>query len=134
MQTSSILPTNINRFDLPERFSFFFYNKIDTLRAKIDSIVVPTDSQPLFSHMPTNCNFNCFKPLVCDELYCIINNYPIKTSPIDPLPKALFKASIDILLPSLLHLINLSLSSGIFPDSMKLANIRPLIKKIISRP
>ena len=37
--------------------------------------------------------------------------------------------SIDIFLPHLVHLINASLSHGVFPDALKKANIIPLSKQ-----
>ena len=48
---------------------------------------------------------------------------------LDPWPTFLVKDCVDILLPSITKLVNLSLSQGIFPGSFKKAVVTPLIKK-----
>ena len=45
------------------------------------------------------------------------------------MPTHLFKQVVDILVPSLTKLVNLSLGSGAFPDAFKLALVSPLLKK-----
>jgi hypothetical protein len=54
---------------------------------------------------------------------------PTKSCSLDPWPTALLKDCIDILLPSLTKLVNLSLSTGVFPNDFKKAIVTPLIKK-----
>jgi hypothetical protein len=39
------------------------------------------------------------------------------------------KELLPVLAPSLFRLVNLSLSTGVFPDEMKLALVTPLLKK-----
>ena len=49
---------------------------------------------------------------------------------LDPIPTKLLKENIDIILPVLTKMVNLSLQSGVFPDEWKLALVIPLIKKL----
>ena len=49
---------------------------------------------------------------------------------LDPAPTWLVKKCIDLLLPVITNMINLSLSYGCFPDAWKCALIRPLLKKL----
>lgn len=47
----------------------------------------------------------------------------------DEIPITLIKENISVLKKPLTHIINLSLSQGIFPDKFKIASIKPLFKK-----
>ena len=54
---------------------------------------------------------------------------PTKTSPLDILPTPLLKTSADVFAPILARLANMSFTSGRFPESLKLAQVLPLLKK-----
>ena len=49
-------------------------------------------------------------------------------SPLDYLPTPVFARLLPYLTPLVINIINLSLSSGKFPDVLKCAHVRPLIK------
>ena len=53
---------------------------------------------------------------------------PSKTCDLDPLPTSILKKCIDLILPAIHHIANLSLSLGYFPDALKKACVTPLIK------
>ena len=53
---------------------------------------------------------------------------PSKTCDLDPLQTSILKKCIDLLLPAIHHIVNLSLSQGYFPDVLKKACVTPLIK------
>ena len=59
----------------------------------------------------------------------LIKHAPITSCKLDPLPSSLFKDCIHELLPILTKIINLSLSTGHFPDHLKEACVLPLLKK-----
>ena len=61
-------------------------------------------------------------------LKAIIESIPSKTSNLDPLPISILKKCIDLLLPAIHHIVNLSLSLGYFPDVLKKTCATPLIK------
>ena len=48
---------------------------------------------------------------------------------LDPVPTWLMKDHLESLLPSITNIINLSFTTGTFPDSMKSAIVTPLLKK-----
>ncbi|KAK3708823.1 hypothetical protein QZH41_007175 [Actinostola sp. cb2023] len=52
-----------------------------------------------------------------------------KSCALDPVPTTLLKDSLGVLLPTITHLINLSLKQGVYPDLFKKALIRPALKK-----
>jgi len=54
---------------------------------------------------------------------------PSKSCVLDIMPTNIFKKFIDLFLPYLTGLINLCLSSGVFPISCKHAVVMPLLKK-----
>jgi hypothetical protein len=51
------------------------------------------------------------------------------TCALDPLPTKLVKQYIPELLPLLMHIINLSIATGEFPQEWKTAFVVPLLKK-----
>ena len=53
----------------------------------------------------------------------------MKSCILDLLPATLLKQHVDLLLPIILKIINLSLESGHFPSSLKTAVLSPLLKK-----
>ncbi|KAJ8050421.1 hypothetical protein HOLleu_03625 [Holothuria leucospilota] len=54
---------------------------------------------------------------------------PTKSCELDPIPTSLIKHCIKDIVPFLTCVINKSLGSGVFPTDLKLAYIRPLLKK-----
>ena len=59
----------------------------------------------------------------------IIKNSPTKSCLLDPVPTFLLKDCVDILLPSITKLINLSLVDGVLPQQFKKAVVTSHIKK-----
>ena len=72
--------------------------------------------------------FRKFEPLSLAGLTAIIESMPSKTCDLDPLPTNILKKCINLLLPAILHIVNLSLSLGYLPDFLKKACVSPLIK------
>jgi hypothetical protein len=64
----------------------------------------------------------------------MVDKCPANSSFADPIPTNILKKIIHVLAKPFASLINLSLSSGVFPDSMKLASITPLLKKASLNP
>ena len=52
-----------------------------------------------------------------------------KSCSLDPMPTPLVVECLDVLLPVVSRMINLSLQTGSFPDTWKHADIRPRLKK-----
>ena len=70
-----------------------------------------------------------FSPVTESELKTIILKSKPTSCSLDPIPTPLFLQFLDDLLPTLTVIINSSLSSGIFPSSLKTAVVKPLLKK-----
>ena len=59
----------------------------------------------------------------------IINTSPSKSCDIDPILTALLKEILPSVITILTEIINKLLTSGIFPESLKVALVKPLLKK-----
>ena len=120
----SILPSCTDDKSLANRFGSFFIDKINKIRntfRKCTSKCVPQERKP-----PSFSSFQLVSEL---EVHKFIKDSPSKTCSLDPWPTFLVKRCIDILLPSITKLVNLSLQDGVFPEPFKIAIVTPLIKK-----
>ena len=71
---------------------------------------------------------NTFEVLSLADLKSIITSMQFKTCELDSLPTPILKCCLDVLLLRILHIVNLSLLSGIFPTEFGHACIVPLLK------
>lgn len=78
--------------------------------------------------MTVSC-FSEFYLLSESEVFDLITASSKKSCPLDPIPTKLLYECIDVLLPSITKIINLSLDSSYFPRTWKRALVRPLLKK-----
>ena len=121
---STVLPSFEDEKSLANRFGSFFIDKIKKIRNTFkytQSQVLHSDKEP-----PT---FSSFQVVTDTEVLKCIKESPSKTCSLDPCPTHIVKQCIDILLPSLTKLVNLSLKNGIFPNPFKQAIVTPLLKK-----
>ena len=120
----SILPDNTNEKALSEIFGTFFRDKITRIRNSFVGFsklkIQPDVSPPLF---------NNFHPVTETEIRKAIISSPSKSCLLDPWPTFLVKECVDVLVPSITKLVNLSLSQGVFPSQFKKAVVTPLLKK-----
>jgi hypothetical protein len=63
------------------------------------------------------------------EVTKLIESSPVKSCSLDPLPTQLLKKCLVVLVGPITDIINLSLSTGAFPSSLKHGIITPLLKK-----
>ena len=123
-KNDSVLPESDNDKTLSETFSSFFLDKITRIQNTFHRNTYPSvapDEPPL--------SFNDFKVIGSDEVRKLILSSPTKSCMLDPWPTYLVKEYVDILLPSITKLVNLSLIQGVFPGDFKKAVVTPLIKK-----
>jgi exonuclease III len=118
------LPTYTSADSLVNTFAQFFTDKIHVIRESFAS--------PIFSPDPNHkhtTNMPSFQPISSEKLKKIITSGNSKSCILDPIPTTLLKDHIDHLLPTLLSIVNQSLTSGTFPASLKAAIVSPLLKK-----
>ena len=124
-KSSLRLPRHDSPQMLVDRFGKYFMEKIETIRSSLDANAPPWSPEP-----PSATSvFTEFSPITVDEVISLIASCPTKTSPRDPMPTHLLKEISTSLAPSIAKLVNLSFSTGVFPDDMKIAFITPLLKK-----
>ena len=111
--------------ELVNAFNKFFITKIENIRLNISSSHSSTSSKHGI-HCPHNLLE--FDPVTEEELMKIIQGSKNATCDLDPFPTELLKKCVTVL-PYLVKLFNLSLSSGVVPISFKHAMVKPLIKK-----
>ena len=70
-----------------------------------------------------------FRLLSDDEVSAIVKKPPTKTCEADPIPTTLLKDVLPNILPLLREIVNKSLQTGTFPENLKAALVRPLLKK-----
>ena len=124
-QNKTSLPDHSSEEKLAETFNNFFIEKIKNIRKYLDI----TNSSYTFSENAPETHMDTFEPCTEHEIEKIIKNSSNASCDLDPVPTLLVKKCLPALLPFLTHLTNLSLQSGFFPDSLKTALVRPLLKK-----
>ena len=60
----------------------------------------------------------------------IIEKSPSKSCPSDPIPTRTLKSCLQVLLPTITNLVNLSLQKGFFPDAFKEGRVLPKVKNV----
>ena len=109
----------------PTRFLTSFANKIKKLQTSLKTTsqsTVQADNACPFS-------FDEFAQVSEDMVLKVITSASITSCPLDPLPASAIKSYLPDLLPLITSIVNSSLTSGIFPASLKHARIMPLLKK-----
>jgi hypothetical protein len=122
-----ILPSHTSLEELSNRFADFFEEKIMKIRDNLDY----SRRNEKFCGDSNNCasKMTNFTPCTEKQIHDIIKKTTSKQCPLDPLPTQLVKENIDILLPTITRIVNLSLQSGVMPSNMKEALLTPLLKK-----
>jgi hypothetical protein len=121
----SALPTCTDFKNLANDFANFFTEKVKRIRDSFpkdltNKIMEPITNVPLISEL-TSISEN--------ELQKLLKECKTKSCGLDPIPTSLLKNCTDILLPSLLKIVNMSISTNSYPDSFKTACVTPLLKK-----
>jgi hypothetical protein len=121
-----VLPNAISPFALANSFLEFFDQKITKL---CSSFSCNPNNSPHINPPFAPPSLSVFIPATTDEVRQVILDSSNSTCSLDTIPTFLLKSCLDSLLLPITNIINLSLSEGIFPDSFKLATVRPLLKK-----
>ena len=136
--TSIKLPKGCSNEENANNLKNFFHNKV----AKIYSDIEQSQSRDEDVHVssssnncstnndvPQNCTAKHFKLLLSTDLEKILKSMGTKSCCLDPIPTWLVKNCLPELLPMILLIVNMSLQYGEFPNSLKTAVVRPLLKK-----
>src|SRR4029434_9760377 len=107
-------------------FMNFFKTKVENIRHNF----TPKQPDPHPDHAPHDGPaLDHFAEVTQPELSSIVLKMNSSTSSLDPIPTSLLKACLSAIIPTATYIINRSLSSGEVPPSLKLAAIKPVLKK-----
>ena len=124
-----ILPECNNAVELANRFNIYFLNKIANIRDSLTNSIGNFEGKVTDAAVSeSNSILNTFRTISNIELKTIIKSKKIKTSIDDPIPAALLGNCLDEILPVLVYLVNLSLSTGSI-DGLKRTGVTPLLKR-----
>ena len=122
----SKLPRHGSLQELVGRFSDHFCKKVTDIRSALDAA---RNCHPA-ADAPVNVTpFSSFESVSVSEIVSLIKACPSKSSLRDPIPTPLLKKFADFLAVPITLIVNMSISSGVFPDEMKIAYVTPLLKK-----
>ena len=62
------------------------------------------------------------------EVSALLSSSPDTSCDLDPIPTSLLKQCKSVLLPTITNIMNLSLSTGVFPDQFQNCSVHPLLK------
>ena len=102
----------------------FFDSKVSQVRDSTTPTVQDTCPSAVL-----NERFRSFTAISSQSVAAIIRALPDKCSASDPLRTRVLKDCVDLLVPFLSHMFNLSLSSGVFPAQWKASVVTPKLKK-----
>ena len=122
-QLQPIPDSSKNMKELASEFNTFFSDKIAKIRAEIGHEFLPKFNDFSGNHLSE------FSLTNHNEILDIIKESGIKTSPDDILPSQILKENLDIMIPIIVNLVNLSLQNGTM-EGLKSADIAPLLKGV----
>ena len=116
---------------LADNFNNFFEDKISKIMEKL----TPTENNPVDNNYieeiyHTNQRHHEFVMLNTDEVRKLVLKSASKSCELDPMPSQLLKWNIEIVLPTITRIINISLLVDTFTTNLKVALLRPLLKKM----
>ena len=122
-----IYPQHTNAEELARRFITFFANKISTIHQGLVQRC-PNDADAPIS----SCTLTYFETVSVDDLLPLARRISKKSCDVDPIPAQLLTGCLDVLMPVITKMVNLSLETACVPNNRKEAVLKPLLKKKIS--
>ncbi|XP_072021265.1 uncharacterized protein [Amphiura filiformis] len=123
------LPDFDNLNEMCNSFARFFVEKVSKIRQDLDSVpsALP-DCKPLEycqNLLSKNVSLSSFNQVTVEEVCKIISSMPLKSCALDTIPLWLFKENVELLCKPLTSIINVSLSTGVFPSKLREAIVSP---------
>ncbi|KAL9975453.1 hypothetical protein ACROYT_G012614 [Oculina patagonica] len=116
---------------LANAFNNFFISKVDKIHNTLMERTVENDlNSPRTTDRPScNTEIHNFQQVTLDQVKVFATKTSSKSCELDPVPASVLKACLPVILPTLTSIINMSLMTGIMPHALKVAVLRPLLKK-----
>ena len=132
---TKVLPSHDSLPDLCDNFATFFKDKVEKIQKGLEqqrnSSTSSVDDMSDLDLYQSNvsCSLSEFDQLSLDDVTKLINGFAAKHCTLDSVPTWFLKNNSEIFINVITRIVNLSLSTGVFPDTLKHAIIGPLIKK-----
>ena len=120
----------VDNVRLANDFGNFFAQKIENINASLANS--STSSVPSLPATDITClkeRFTGFKTLSQEQVRMLISKAAGKSCQLDPIPTPIVLKLLDVLLPVITKLINLSFDTGRFAEAWKEALVLPSLKK-----
>ena len=101
-------------------------DKIETIRSKVQGKV---QNIPQVQNPEIRSKIDVFERASEDEIKELILSSSLKSCDLDPIPRSVLKNCLDILITPITDIINISMETSTFPQNVKEAHVRPLLKK-----
>ena len=112
------------KMSISEHFNDFFIN-IGPNLAKL----IPHVKKVPMAYMGDVVQVTIFlEPVTCDEISTIVSNLENNATGFDEISAVYLKMSLSSIASPLVYICNMSLSEGVFPTQLKMANVVPLYK------
>ena len=131
-QKKLVFPDYSDPITLASTFNMYFIDKIANIRAEfplLESSLPPYSFGSMDSIMPICANLFDRFTMITRELIKIVSAMNKTTCSSDPFPSKLLMSHLPTIIDTIMHIINLCLSTSVFPASFKSAVVLPLIKK-----
>ena len=126
---SRCLPSCKDNLTLANNFADFFLEKITTIRQIIENDPEVDATMRSLHHTEFEGNgFSSFQLLSENDISNLVNKMACKLNSADPIPLSYLKDNLQMFIPALKQIVNLSLQSGVFPDGLKHGRISPIAK------
>ena len=126
--TEKCYPTAPSSEVLANRFADFFCQKIEAIRSDLSARYTPA-ANSLVDVQACSAKVTEFERMTEDQVKSLVNSCRLKTCSLDHLPASIMKDCMDVLLPILTKMINISIETANVPIQLKEAMIRPKLKK-----
>lgn len=124
------LPSYESLHSLAEDFNNFFVTKTQVLRDNLQKSGLNSLNMSIMPNSsPCQFSFAEFDAVSENSVKDLILQSKSKSCMLDPAPTSIVKQLVDVIAKPLTRIINVSLSSGIFPSCLKKGIVRPTIKK-----
>ncbi|KAI2648158.1 RNA-directed DNA polymerase from mobile element jockey [Labeo rohita] len=110
-------------------FASFFSEKIINIRKVISTFSSYAEVTQIRLQFQKEVTLSVFEAIDSKTLEEIVQHLKSSTCKLDTLPTSFFKSVFNCLEADLLEVVNTSLLSGTFPNSLKTAVVKPLLKK-----
>ena len=113
---------------LANNFADVFSDKIVNIHRGLAEKQITVGPSP---HLDDVCSVELseFNEVSEDNVRMLACKPLLKSCQLDPIPAVILKGCFNTLLPIITKIVNLSLSTGVMPDSLKVAELHPSLKK-----